>query len=138
LVVNPIVGRFQTEGLLEEQQNIEFGHLFSECQFDQLVVSLFQELNGILISHLKELEVAHDLGVDNSEVIIDCLIEDQVVADGVQLLILGSQSLDSVVVDIFQDLIDLFIVGSHLLDQGSQELYKVRVVVIDTEIQAVE
>jgi hypothetical protein len=58
----------------------------------------------------------------------------------VELLSLGSEDIDTVVVNVLKQHFDLlwFVVVVHLFDQRSQELDKVWVLIVDTEIQAVE
>ena len=57
-------------------------------------------MSGINIPKLNELQKSKNLGVDNSEFVIDGLIENHVVDETVDLLSVSSQPLNSVSIDI--------------------------------------
>lgn len=75
LVVFSVSGGFEREGLLEEERQIQLGGVLIEGEFDKLIVTLIQELEGVLVSELDESQLAEDLRVDDSKVIVDGLIE---------------------------------------------------------------
>jgi hypothetical protein len=61
---------------------------------------LAEDVSGINIPKLNELQKSKNLGVDNSEFVIDGLIENHVVDETVDLLSVSSQPLNSVSIDI--------------------------------------
>ena len=97
-------------------------------------------MEGILVSKLDELELTHNLRVYNPEVVVDGLIENHVVHMSIYLLPYSSQDLNSVDINILEDLFNLFrlLGGVHFLYKGSQELDQIWVVIVNTEVQAVK
>ena len=67
---------------------------------DELIVSLLQELQGVFVSQLDELELSQDLGVDDSQIIIDGLVEDHVIYMSVDLFSDCSNPFNTVDIDV--------------------------------------
>jgi hypothetical protein len=97
-------------------------------------------VKSIFISHHDLLELPKDLGVHDSEVIINCLEEYHMVDVNVEWITNSSESINTVLNNVFQELIDLFILilVFHLFNQDFEELYNFRIVVVNTKIEAVE
>jgi len=94
-------------------------------------------MDSISVSELKELDVSHDLIVDNSKIIVNGLIEDHVVNELLDLFSFGSDSLDSIHINVLQQLINP-LVAVDLLNEGSKELDQRLVEILDTEEKAIE
>lgn len=107
---------------------------------DQFVVSGFEEMKCINISHHDHLELTKNLSINDSEIIINSLEEDHMVDVNVEWISNSSQSINTIFRNVLHDLIDLLwlVVSSHRIDQDSEKLYKFRVVVVDAEVKAVE
>ena len=71
--------RLEEHVRLEESLGVDLARVLIEGQSDQLVISTLQKVFGIFVSQLDELELSHDLRVDDSELVVDSLIEDQMV-----------------------------------------------------------
>ena len=97
------------------------GHLI-ESKSNDLIISLLKELLGILVSQLDEPELSQNLCINDSEVIINCLVEDHVVDMGVDDLTDCSNSLDTVYIDVLEHLVNSLRLILELVDQCSQEL----------------
>jgi len=94
-------------------------------------------MDSISVSELKELDVSHDLIVNNSKIIVNGLIEDHVVNELLDLFSFGSDSLDSIHINVLQQLINP-LVAVDLLNEGSKELDQRLVEILDTEEKAIE
>lgn len=82
---------------------------------------MVKQLQSIFVSHLDKSALSQDLRVNNSEVIVDGLIENHVVHELVYLLSDRSDFLDSVDIDILKQLVNL-VVLRYLLDQSPDKL----------------
>ena len=71
--------RLEEHVRLKESLGVDLARVLIEGQSDQLVISTLQKVFGIFVSQLDELELSHDLRVDDSELVVDSLIEDQMV-----------------------------------------------------------
>ena len=89
------------ERFFKEQSETQLRGVLLEGKLDKLVVPLIQELESIFISHLDEPQLSEDLSVHDSQVIVNSLIEDHVVNDGVNLFTHSSDPLYSVNVNVF-------------------------------------
>jgi len=98
---------------------------------------LVQELQGILISELDKLKLREHRTIYNSEIFINSLVEHHVINEGAHRVSLGSQPLQPINIDVLKQPVDL-LVGRQLLDEDSEELYDVFVVVENAEEEAVE
>lgn len=94
-------------------------------------------MNGILVSQLDVLEVPHDLHVDDSKVIVDGLVENHVINQLLDLLSLGSDSLNSIDVDVLKKLVNLLMI-MDLVNQGSKELNQWLIVILDAKEEAIK
>ena len=123
LSVLSVVLGLQADTLLVELIHVEFcGHLI-ESKSDDFVISLLEELLSILISQLDEPELSQNLCIHDSEVIINCLVEDHVVNMSIDDLTNCSNSLDTVYINILQHLINPLWLILELVNECSQELY---------------
>ena len=123
LSVLSVVLGLQADTLLVELIHVEFcGHLI-ESKSDDFVISLLEELLSILISQLDEPELSQNLCIHDSEVIINCLVEDHVVNMSIDDLTNCSNSLDTVYINILQHLINPLRLILELVNECSQELY---------------
>ena len=138
LSVLSVVLGLQADALLVELVHVEFcGHLI-ESKSDDFIVSLLQELLSILVSQLDEPELSQNLCIHDSEVIVNCLVEDHVVNVGVDDLTNCSDSLDAVYINILEHLIDPLWLILELVNECSQEFYQVGIVIVHTEVKTVE
>lgn len=126
--------------VFEEKLDINFRRLLGESNSDQFPVSLFQEMQSVLVPQLNELQDSQDLRVDNPQFIIYRLVEHNVVDVRVQFLSLSSQNVNSININVVQYFIDLvrFVLYVHLADQSSEELDQIWVLVVDTEVKTVK
>lgn len=74
-------------------------------------------MQGVLVSQLDESQLSEDLGVHDSQVIVDSLIENHVIDHRVDLLSDGSDPLDTVDIDVLQELVYL-VMSEDLLYQS--------------------
>lgn len=95
-------------------------------------------MQGIFVSELNELQLSHNLRKDNSEIVIYSLIEGHVVNVGVDALSNSSDSFDSMRVNVIKKLVYSYWSILNLGNECSQEFNHIRILVIDTEVEAVE
>ena len=74
---------------------------------DQFVVSGFEEMKCINISHHDHLELTKNLSINDSEIIINSLEEDHMVDMNVEWVSNSSQSINTIFRNVFHDLIYL-------------------------------
>ena len=91
----------------------------------------------ILISHLKKLQLSKNLTIHNPKVVINGLIENHVVDHLVDLLANCSDLFDSILIDVLEETVDLF-VGVDFVDEFTEELNEILVLEIDAKEEAVE
>lgn len=120
-VLSVILG-LQAEALLVELIHVEFCGHFIEGKSNDLIISLLKKLLSILISQLDEPELSQNLCIHDSEVIINCLVEDHVVNMSIDDLTNCSNSLDTVYINILQHLINPLWLILELVNECSQEL----------------
>jgi hypothetical protein len=94
-------------------------------------------MNSILISELDPFDVSHDLIINDSKIIINCLIEDNMIDKLLNLFSFCSDSLDTIYINVFQKFINL-IVAMDLLDQCSKEFNQRLIAVLNTEEETIE
>lgn len=66
LVVLSVGDGLQRLGLFEEREDIQLGGVLLECQSNELVISLLQQVESIFVSEHDELELSQNLSIDNS------------------------------------------------------------------------
>jgi len=126
------------QSLFEELVRGNLGRLFGEGDTNEIIISLHKHVFSIGVSELNDTELSQNLSKDNSELIINGLVENHMVNESIDCFSNSSQSFNTVNIDMLEELIDLSWTIRHLLNQGSHELYQVRVVVVDAEVEAVE
>ena len=92
--------------------------------FDEFVVSLSKQVQGVFVSHLEGLHLAHDHLVHYSQVIVDCLVKHIVVDDGIDLFRGVPETVDTIYVDVLDGLVKLIPcvrVWINLLDHHFEE-----------------
>ena len=91
----------------------------------------------ILISHLKQLQLSQNLTVHNPKVVIDGLIEYHVVDDLVDLFANCSNLFDTILIDVLQKSVDLFM-RMDFVNEFTEELNKILIFEVDAKEEAVE
>ena len=99
--------RLEEYFLLKESFRVDLDRELFKSQSDEFVISLLQEVLSIFISELNELQLSKNLRVDNSELVIDGLVEDHVVDMLIQWVTNHSKSSNTVLDYGFHELIDL-------------------------------
>jgi hypothetical protein len=106
----------------------------------QVIIPGLEQMKSISVSHLYEFQFPEDLGVTDSQVVIDSLIKDHVINLGVDVLAHCPEPIESMVIDVLQHQVYHFMLlsKSDFLDQSLQKCDNVAVFVVNAEIEAVE
>mmetsp|Transcript_30406 Transcript_30406/g.46574 ORF Transcript_30406/g.46574 Transcript_30406/m.46574 type:complete len:283 (-) Transcript_30406:9-857(-) len=137
LVVSSIRRSFHGLLFLEVLLQVYLNCILLEAESYHIVIPGLKQMKRIRVPQLYELQLLHNLRVDDPEVVSEGLVHDHVVDMHAHHFVGSPQPLHPVDIDVLKQQIDLR-EGLHVLDELPQELNDFRVVVEDAEEQAVE
>ena len=94
-------------------------------------------MDSVFISELDELNVSHDLHVNNSKIIINSLIKHHMINQRLDLLSFCPDPLDSININVLKQLVNL-LVAVDFVNQCSQEINQRLIVILDAEEQTIK
>lgn len=120
--------------LVAELVDVDLGRILVEGRPDDLIVSCVQQVHGVTVTKLHESQMAKDRGIYDSQVVVDCLVEDHVVDKLVHLLTGLSKLVDSVDINELEELFNLLVWWDSFYEE-SDEVEQLVVLEVDAEEQ---
>ena len=85
IVISVLMALDTLQFFLKELVGSNFSEAFWKCDEDEIIVSLHEEIFCICISKLDHTKLPKDLCIYNSKFVINCLVEDHVIHESVDL-----------------------------------------------------
>ena len=93
---------------------------------------------GVTISELDSTKLAKDLSIHNSKIIINCLVEHHMVHESINLFTNCTESLYAIDINVLKKFVNFTRSLCHFTDQCPEEPNYFWIIVVNTEVQAVE